>query len=84
MRPKEIAPVIVSTIVILGFIIICTLLFTRIIPADSKELAQIMFGGLVSMATTVVNYWLGSSSGSAKKDELIHTLRNENANELRR
>ncbi len=77
-QAKEIAPVIVSTVVIGGFIIVCSLLFTKIIPAESKDIAQIMFGGLVAMATTVVNYWMGSSSGSQRKDETIADLRGSN------
>ncbi len=71
---KSLAAIIVSTIVMSGFIAICVLLFTRALPAESRELANIVFGGLVSMATTVVSYWLGSSAGSAKKDDSIARL----------
>jgi uncharacterized membrane protein len=33
-----------------------------------------MFGGIVSMAGTVVNFWVGSSAGSQNKDATITAL----------
>lgn len=37
---------------------------------DSSSLTMMM-GAVITMATQVVNYWLGSSSGSSKKDDVI-------------
>lgn len=37
---------------------------------DSNNLTMMM-GAAITMGSTVVNYWLGSSSGSAKKTDLI-------------
>ena len=64
----------VSVIVLGGFIAVSVLLFTRTIPAEAKEIALLMFGGLNSMAAGVVGYWCGSSSGSARKDTVISQL----------
>ena len=78
---REIAPIVVSSAVIIGFVVVCSMLFSKVIPTESKELANIMFGGLVAMATTVVNYWLGSSAGSARKDNaLVDKINNNNGN----
>lgn len=39
---------------------------------DATSLSMMM-GAAIAMAQQVVNYWMGSSSGSAKKTELIAT-----------
>jgi hypothetical protein len=76
-RVRDIAPIVVSFIVIGGFILVCSLLFIKIIPTESQQIAQVLFGGLVAMATTVVNYWMGSSSGSSAKDDTINQMHND-------
>jgi hypothetical protein len=38
------------------------------VPDSSRDLANMLFGGLMGMQGAVVNYWIGSSSGSAVKD----------------
>ena len=73
-RVRDIAPIVVSFIVIGGFILVCSLLFIKVIPTESQQIAQVLFGGLVAMATTVVNYWMGSSSGSLAKDDTINQM----------
>jgi hypothetical protein len=34
-------------------------------------LLNLLIGAAIANATTVVNFWLGSSSGSQKKDDII-------------
>jgi hypothetical protein len=53
--------VVVSLFVIIGFITVSVLIFTHTIPELSHDLALVLFGGLNSMATAVVSYWVGSS-----------------------
>lgn len=60
--------IIVSVVVLGAFTVVAVLLFSRTIPAESKEIALMIFGGLNSMASGVVGYWVGSSIGSARKD----------------
>ncbi len=45
-------------------------LIASFITKDSTMLS-LAVGAAVANATTVVNYWLGSSSGSQKKDDMI-------------
>lgn len=66
--------IIVSVIVLTAFASVAGLLFTRTIPEASKEIALLMFGGLNSMASAVVGYWVGSSVGSSRKDDTISKL----------
>jgi uncharacterized membrane protein len=66
--------IVVSVLVIAGFTAVAVLLFTKAIPTESKEIALLLFGGLNSMASGVVGYWVGSSVGSSRKDATISKL----------
>lgn len=46
-------------------------LFWREPPAGAKEPLLILVGTLGAAFGAVVNFWFGSSSGSARKDELL-------------
>lgn len=61
------APV-VSIIVLTAFFTLCTLLITHAVPDGSTTLLNVLLGSLGVMASNVVNYWTGSSAGSASKD----------------
>lgn len=65
--------------VMAGFFFVCGALmygaFKSIdITGSVKDVLLILFGGLVSMATTVVAFYFGSSKGSAAKDETIKNI----------
>lgn len=66
--------IIISVLVMVAFLVVAVLLFSRGIPTESKEIALMIFGGLNSMASGVVGYWVGSSAGSARKDAAISKL----------
>lgn len=70
-RISIIGAVLISLIVVLGFTAVCIAVFFFEIPAGSKDLANVLFGGLLTAFIGVVSYWTGSSSGSQKKDEVI-------------
>ncbi len=59
----------IVVLVMFGSVIIVTLLHA--IPAGSETVLNVMLGTLGGMASGVVNYWLGSSAGSARKTELL-------------
>ncbi len=64
-------PVIVSTIVVVGFFWALWLLVSGGVSADNTALLQIVnivVGALTAGFATVVSFWLGSSQGSRKKD----------------
>jgi len=60
----------VSVFVLAIFGVVIALAMSKTIP-DSQSMS-LLLGSVVSMATTVVMYWCGSSSGSASKDATIH------------
>lgn len=70
-RISILGAVIISVIVTLGFMVVCTAVFFLEIRASMQQLANILFGGLLTAFVGVVQYWTGSTSGSQKKDALI-------------
>ena len=64
------APV-VSVVVLAIFASVVAMVLTRGIPTQSEALLNVMLGTLAAMATSVVSYWVGSSAGSARKDDLL-------------
>ncbi len=47
------------------------MLFSHEIPATNRDMANIAFGSLLAAFGTAVSYWLGSSRGSAEKQQTI-------------
>lgn len=47
------------------------LLFFRAIPEGNKEIAYLMFGSLLTLCGTVVNFHRGSTQGSSKKTDML-------------
>jgi hypothetical protein len=64
------APV-VSAVVMVTFGMMLTLVLMRALPPGSESLANVMLGALSTMASSVVGYWVGSSSSSHSKDTTI-------------
>ncbi len=64
--------VLVSILVVFGFIAITVLYMTRKLEgAPVPEILSILLGALATNFTSVVGYWIGSSSGSAAKDTAL-------------
>lgn len=64
------APV-VSVIVLTAFGAACWLVLTKALPDGSQDIALYTMGALQTMAGSVVSYWVGSSAGSAAKDQRL-------------
>ncbi len=64
---------IVSTIVLFGFVVTCSLLFFKPLTSEN-QLALLIVGAWVSGFLAVIQYWLGSSAGSKDKDALVATM----------
>lgn len=64
--------VIVSTIVVLGFVGITVMYMTQKLGGGSvPEILSILLGSLATNFTAVVGYWIGSSAGSSMKDQAL-------------
>lgn len=64
------APV-VSIIVLLTFGAVLTLALLHGAPSGSEAILNVLLGTLGTLASGVVNYWVGSSAGSSRKTELL-------------
>lgn len=51
------------------------LVLFRTIPLGSEAIMNTLLGTLSAMVMTVVSYWVGSSAGSARKDERLAQLK---------
>jgi hypothetical protein len=71
---------IISVIVLLSFGLAAAAVLSRAVPSGSETLAQLLLGGLLSMATSVVQYWVGSSAGSARKADDLRAAQDQLAN----
>ena len=68
-------PYILDFVIVISMITMIGCLVFTVVPAENKDHFYMAFGTLLTLATTVVNYHRGSSSGSRKKDDTIHQLR---------
>jgi hypothetical protein len=64
----------VSILVMIAFGVACWMVLTRSLPEGSQDIALYTMGALQSMAAAVVAYWVGSSAGSARKDEALRAV----------
>ena len=53
-----------------GYMALAALIFVTI-PGSTREPLMLLLGSLGTMAGGVVNYYFGSSAGSARKDEIM-------------
>ena len=63
------APVIISTIIVVGFLALTTLILFH--GAPDNQITMVLFGSLATAFGQVNSFWLGSSSGSRSKDSAI-------------
>jgi hypothetical protein len=51
-----------------GFAVMLWLVIREVVPANQRDMVTLLLGTLAGMASSVVAYWVGSSSGSAQKN----------------
>lgn len=71
---SQIAPVIISVIVLVGFSSFSFLAMKPEMAGVKESVVLFLLGAWSTMAAGVVTYWVGSSAGSAKKDETISNI----------
>lgn len=67
-------PYILDFFIVISTFVLGLLLFLTPIPEQNKDILNILFGTLLGLSVTVVNYHRGSSIGSASKSEIINKL----------
>jgi hypothetical protein len=61
-------------LIVAATVIMAFALFMLKIPVENKEIAYMVFGSLVTMSGTVLNFHRGSSAKSQGKDDTIRSL----------
>ena len=74
---QKIFPYVLSGFIVLGFFaLLFTLTYTDV-PKENKDLVNMLIGALLTAFATVIAYYFGSSSGSAKKDDTISKMKQD-------
>lgn len=70
------APVLVSIVIVIGYFVVLDILLFKPFKLDDnfKDILLFMLGGLQAAFIQVVQYWLGSSAGSAGKDVALRDI----------
>ena len=74
---SKVGAVVVSIIVLVGFIVISFLAMKPEYAGVNKEVVLFLLGSWSGLAGIAVAYWLGSSAGSADKSAQIERLKQE-------
>ena len=70
----KIAPYVLDFIIVAGTFGFGYLLFYIGIPSENKDIMNMMFGTLIGLSVTIVNYHRGSSEGSTSKQNLLDKM----------
>jgi Kef-type K+ transport system membrane component KefB len=73
----QIAPVIVSVIVLAGFSVISFLAMKPELAGVRESVVLFLLGAWSTLAAGVVTYWVGSSASSKAKDTTIENMANK-------
>jgi hypothetical protein len=70
---------VLATVVVVGFFVLTIMMITPHgpeikIPSEHRDIAFMLFGGLVSGLSMVLSYFFGSSAGSAQKSAELAAL----------
>lgn len=73
----QIAPVIISVIVLAGFSIVSFLAMKPELAGVRESVVLFLLGAWSTLAAGVVSYWVGSSASSKAKDTTIENMANK-------
>lgn len=68
---RDYAPVILATILTIGYFCVLTYVLTQPIPKDSERIVDMMIGSLLTQWIVAMGYFFNTTAGSAKKTELL-------------
>jgi len=68
---------VLGALIVFGFFSLLLTLVFREVPSKNNDLLNLVVGSLIGSFSTIVGYFFGSSSSSAKKDETISGMVNK-------
>ena len=74
---KDKTPMILAAVVCGGYVAVTATILTQVIEASMRDLVLRSMGTLDMALGLVLSYYFGSSLGSARKDETIHSITNQ-------
>jgi len=80
MKAKDLFQYILGGLIVVGFFTLLVLLVLRVVPAENKDLLNIVVGALIGSFAAVVGYFYGSSAGSAAKEKTISDIATKSTN----
>jgi len=80
MKAKDVFQYILAGLIIVGFFILLIVLVYTTVPEQNKDLLNLVVGALIGSFATIVSYFFGSSSSSAKKDETLSNIATNSTN----
>ena len=72
MKTKNIFMYLLATVFIVGYFTLIAFILIRVIPADNKDIALMLFGTLTAGVAGILNYFFGSSKSSSDKNEMLY------------
>ena len=73
-RAKDIYMYVLGGLISVGFFFVLVLLIYKPMPTDNRDIFYLIVGALISFEGVIINYFFGSSRGSAEKSEIIKNL----------
>jgi len=70
-----------TVLLTVGIFALVGMMFFFTVPADIKDIFNMMLGSIVTAWLGFMTYWVGSSAGSTKKDETIGAIATSSAND---
>lgn len=77
MKVKDIPMLVLAGTIVVGFFTLLYLLVYQSIPAENKDILNIVVGALIASFTAVVGYYFGSSKGSSDKNDILHQQKSQ-------
>jgi len=71
MKPKEIFQYALGALIVVAILVLIYVVFRVALPNANKDVALLVIGALVAKFGDVVNYFYGSSKGSADKTDIL-------------
>ncbi|MBN1340742.1 MAG: hypothetical protein JXA03_15545 [Bacteroidales bacterium] len=73
---SKIAAYIIDFVIVGATILVGMMLFFKSIPQENRDIAYVVFGALLTLCGTVVNFHRGTSQGSSKKTDMMFNSNN--------
>lgn len=74
IKTNDVMPKLLAGFLVLGFFGVLYSVATNEIPQNSENVWYLLLGILGGAFTQVMNYYFGSSAGSAEKNQIIHRM----------